>query len=78
MELLPLARDADSGPFLVSNLARSHMLAGQADSAVALLEPLLSMSSWISAAHLRADPTWAPLRDHPRFKELTAADAANP
>ncbi len=78
MELVPLARDADTGPFLMSNLARSYMLAGQPDSAVALLRPLLSVSSWISPAELRVDPTWAPLRDHPRFRELTDADAANP
>ncbi len=78
VELLPLSRDADSGPFVVSNLARSYMLAGQADSAVALLAPLLAVSSWISPAELRVDPTWAPLRDHPRFRELTDADAPNP
>jgi serine/threonine-protein kinase len=70
--------DAHAGPFLVTNLARSFMLAGQGDSAVALLEPLLRRASWISPAGLRADPTWDPLRDHPRFKELTKADAANP
>jgi TolB-like protein/Flp pilus assembly protein TadD len=78
MELAPLARDADSGPFLVSNLARSFMLAGRPDSAVALLTQLLSVSSWITPAELRADPTWAPLRDHPRFRELSDGDAANP
>ncbi|MGH7517330.1 MAG: protein kinase domain-containing protein [Gemmatimonadales bacterium] len=78
MELVPLARDADSGPFAVSNLARSYMLAGQADSAVALLQPLLSVSSWISLVELRVDPTWAPLRDHPRFRKLSNADAATP
>jgi serine/threonine protein kinase/tetratricopeptide (TPR) repeat protein len=78
MELLPISRDADSGPFLVSNLARSFMLAGQADSAISLLRSLSAASSWVTPAALRADPTWDPLRDHPRFQELTAADAANP
>ncbi len=63
IELLPLSRDADSGPFLVSNLARSLMLAGQPDSAIALL---------------RVDPTWDLLRDHPRFRELTDTDAESP
>jgi TolB-like protein/Flp pilus assembly protein TadD/tRNA A-37 threonylcarbamoyl transferase component Bud32 len=78
MELLPVSRDADSGPFLVSNLARSFMLAGQGDSAVSLLRSLLTVSSWVTPAELRADPTWAPLRRHPRFQELTAADATDP
>ena len=78
VELLPIARDADSGPFLVSNLARSYMLAGQADTAIALLSSLLALSSWISPAALRADPTWDPLRRHPRFQELIATDATDP
>jgi len=76
--LLPISRDADSGPFLVSNLARSFMLAGQPDSAIDRLRPLLTMSSWISPAAMRADPTWEALRDHPRFRELTHARAATP
>jgi TolB-like protein/Flp pilus assembly protein TadD len=78
LALLPLSRDADSGPFLVSNLARSFMLAGQRDSAVALLRPLLGVSSWISPAGLRADPTWAALEDHALFRELTDGDAESP
>jgi hypothetical protein len=78
IELPPLSRDADSGPSLVSNLVRSFMLAGQPDSAVALLGPLLAISSWISRAELRVDPTWAPLRDQPRFRELTDTDAESP
>jgi TolB-like protein/Flp pilus assembly protein TadD len=78
MALLPMDVDAHAGPFLVTNLARSFMLAGQHDSAVALLEPLLRRASWISPAELRADPTWEPLRHHPRFKELASADATNP
>jgi TolB-like protein/Flp pilus assembly protein TadD len=78
MELLPIRGDADSGPYLVSNLARSFMLAGQGDAAVSLLRSLLTVSSWVTPAELRADPTWDPLRRHPRFQELTAPDATDP
>jgi len=78
VERLPISRDAHAGPFVVTGLARTYMLAGQPDSAIALLEPLLWIPSWVSPAELRTDPTWAPLRDHPRFRELTDADAANP
>jgi hypothetical protein len=78
MELLPISRDADSGPYLVSNLARSFMLAGQGDAAVSLLRSLVTVPSWVTPAELRADPTWDPLRRHPRFQELTAPDATDP
>ncbi|HEX2449832.1 MAG TPA: protein kinase [Gemmatimonadales bacterium] len=78
VELLPVSLDAHAGPFLTASLARNYMLAGERDSAVALLERLLRIPSWISSAELRVDPTWDPLRDHPRFKELAHADAANP
>ena len=76
VEMLPVALDAHAGPFLAANLARSYMLAGQHDSAAAQLERLLRIPSWISPAELRVDPTWAELRDHPRFRELTDADVS--
>jgi serine/threonine-protein kinase len=78
VEMLPVSRDADSGPYLVSNLGRGYMLAAQPDSAIALLRSLQPVSSWITPGELRADPTWDPLRDHPRFEELCSADAENP
>ncbi len=75
---LPIALDAHAGPFVVTSLARSYMLAGQPDSAIALLKPLLRIPSWVSPMELRADPTWEPLRGYSRFKELVKADAASP
>jgi eukaryotic-like serine/threonine-protein kinase len=78
VDMLPVTLDAHAGPFLVTSLARSYMLAGQPDSAVALLEPLLRVPSWISPAELRVDPTWTPLHTNPRFRELTDPDAAIP
>ncbi|HEU5171417.1 MAG TPA: protein kinase [Gemmatimonadales bacterium] len=75
---LPVARDANSGPFVTTALARVYAMAGQAEPALELLDSLMKVPSWISREELRADPTWAPLRDHPRFKELTTADAETP
>jgi tetratricopeptide (TPR) repeat protein len=70
--LLPVERDAVSGPFLLSNLAIIYMGAGQPDRAIAILERLLTVPGWITPAELRADPIWAPLRGHPRFRAISA------
>jgi hypothetical protein len=43
---------------------------GEHDRALAELEALLSMPSWISIPLLDLDPRWAPLREHPRYEEL--------
>jgi len=40
------------------------------DSAIAILEKLVSIPSPWSLATLRADPAWDPLRDHPRSQAL--------
>jgi len=46
------------------------MLVNEPDEALGTLEPLLAIPSWISPGELRSDPTWAPLREHPRFARL--------
>jgi ATP/maltotriose-dependent transcriptional regulator MalT len=71
-ELLPVARDANLGPFMAINLARIYTMIGQPDAAVSQLEPLLSVPSWISVPELAADPVWEPLRNHPRFQRLVS------
>jgi serine/threonine-protein kinase len=70
--LLPVERDAVSGPFLLSNLAIIYMGAGRPDRAIAILERLLTVPGWITPAELRADPIWVPLRGHPRFQAISA------
>ncbi|HUR94307.1 MAG TPA: tetratricopeptide repeat protein, partial [Gemmatimonadales bacterium] len=71
-EHLPIEKDAVSGPFLQSNLALVYMAAGRHDRAIAILQRLLEVPSWITPAELRADPIWAPLRANPRFRTLSA------
>ncbi len=69
-ELLPPAKDANSGPFVLTHLAEIYTIVGEPDLAIQTLRPLLTMPSWISVPELESDPTWAPLRRHPRFGEL--------
>jgi serine/threonine-protein kinase len=47
-------------------------MVGEYDAAVEQLEYLLSIPSDISVPLLRIDPTWDPLRDHPRFQAMLA------
>jgi tetratricopeptide (TPR) repeat protein len=72
VELLPVSKDAFEGPDYVQNLAQIYVMVGDYDSAIDQLEYLLSIPSDISIPYLRIDPTWAPLRNHPRFQKLLA------
>ncbi|HEU5041360.1 MAG TPA: tetratricopeptide repeat protein, partial [Gemmatimonadales bacterium] len=74
-ELLPPSVDANSGPFVFTHLARTYTIVGEPAQAIAVLEPLLGMPSWISVPELEHDPTWAPLRAHPGFAKLLAGGA---
>jgi len=71
LELLPVTKDAIRGPELVAKLAQIYVKVGDYDSATDQLEYLLSIpTSFVSVPYLRIDPTWAPLRNHPRFQKL--------
>ena len=70
VELLPTSRDALGGTFRLANLARIYTMTGEPDAAIDLIERLLAMPSWSSVQELRVDPSWDPLRGHPRFQRL--------
>lgn len=57
-------------------LAIYHTRTGQLAQAIQALEKLAPIPSRVSPAFLRLDPTWDPLRDHPRFRIL--ADDPDP
>lgn len=73
VELLPVSTDALRGPRLVEDLARIYVMVGEHDAAIDRIEDLLDRPSEMSVQILRLDPTWKPLRNHPRFKKLVAA-----
>ncbi|MGB8658597.1 MAG: protein kinase [Candidatus Zixiibacteriota bacterium] len=72
VELLPVSKDAIDAPTFVQILAQIYVMVGDYDSATDQLEYLLSIPSYISIPYLRIDPTWAPMRNHPRFQKLLA------
>ena len=69
-ELLPPRVDAVSGTYFKHQLVRIYILAGDMEKALDTLEPLLKRPYYLSPAWLRIDPTFDPLRKHPRFEQL--------
>ncbi len=72
VELFPVSKDAFSGPDKVESLAEIYVRVGEYEAAIDQLGYLLSIPSHTSIPYLRVDPTWAPLRNHPRFQRLLA------
>jgi TolB-like protein/Tfp pilus assembly protein PilF len=68
-----IAKDAYAGPTLQLAIAIARAQLGQADEAIALLADLLHKPGDITAALLRADPVWNPIRNDPRFQALVKA-----
>jgi hypothetical protein len=79
-----VSRDAVEGPRGAGQLAAIYVLAGERDSAFAQLHYLLTIpaaygrpgSVTATAAGLRLDPLWDPLRGDPRFAALVRKAAA--
>jgi tetratricopeptide (TPR) repeat protein len=70
--LKPVSADANIGAYNVHLLARIHLLAGQHEQALDRLESLMKIPYYLTPAWVRIDPTFAPLRGHPRFERLAA------
>jgi TolB-like protein/Flp pilus assembly protein TadD len=70
LALLPISKDAYSGPYNQHQLARIYLLVGEPEQALDRLEPLLKIPYYLSPGWLKIDPTFDPLRGNPRFERL--------
>jgi serine/threonine-protein kinase len=66
----PIERDAYNGPYMQHQLVRIYLLTGNPEKALDRLEPLLGIPYYLSPGWLRIDPTFDPIRKHPRFQQL--------
>ncbi len=64
--------DATYIPYCQHLLVRIYLLTGQPEKALDLLESLLKVPYDLSPGWLRIDPTFDPVRKHPRFQKLIA------
>jgi len=70
IEELPLTKDAYSGTILLRNLCIINIMIGEYDTAVDILDTLLSIPSVLTVPFVEIHPGFKPLRDLPRFKAL--------
>lgn len=73
---LPSYWDYYPGAFNAIQYVQLAGLAGDVDSAVRQLGPMLSGSSPLTPDWLRADPSFDPIRDDPRFQALLRPDTS--
>src|SRR5206468_11730544 len=82
--VLPVEKDALSGPNSIEILARVSAQMGEPDRAIVTLQKLLSIpyagaltngAAPLTPALLRLDPMFDPLRGDPRFQKLAASPA---
>ncbi len=70
VKMLPLSRDAFTGPIRLWELGVVYAKVGEADAAIDQLETLLDFSGMYSVPLIKMDPLWDPIRDNPRFQAL--------
>ncbi len=71
-DVLPVEKDALSGPRVLVGRAEIAAHTGQAQEAIEILRRLASMpaGSVYSVARLKIDPVWDPIRNRPDFQQL--------
>ncbi len=77
LALQPIEKDAQSGPYNQHQLARIYILLGEPEKALDRLEPLLKIPYFLSPGWRKIDPTFDPIRKHPRFQRLVERTASS-
>jgi TolB-like protein len=72
-ELLPPSKDAIDGVVLAVNLAQIYVWTGEKDLAIAQIEAVERLPTYLSYGLLKLQPIWDPLRGDPRFEKLLAS-----
>ncbi len=73
LKLRETTNDATLKPYVLFQAARVFIQSGENERALDLIERLITMpGSDITAAYLRIDPSFAPLKGNPRFEKLIA------
>ena len=70
VEARPISEDAYTGAYYQHMLVRIYLLAGEHEKALDCLETLLEIPYLLSPGWMKVDPTFDPLRRHPRFQRL--------
>jgi serine/threonine-protein kinase len=73
--LLPMERDAETAPYLMHQLVRIYVRAGQPEKAIDQLEKVMAVPYYLTPAWLRIDPEFGPLRGNPRFERMLKGTA---
>jgi hypothetical protein len=76
LDVFPEQRDAHDWRFLAERAAMSLTMAGEPDTALDLLERLLTTPSQLTTRLLRLHPAWDDLRGRPRFDALLGMEDA--
>ena len=70
VELMPMTRDAYDAPLVLQSLAQVYVWIGDKARATDTLRELRAVPGYLTAAYLRFDPSWEPLRGDENFNAL--------
>jgi hypothetical protein len=70
VELVPVDKDALTGPLMIKYLAMTAAWAGEKDLACEQLAAAIRHRGTINYGYLKLLPLWDPLRGYPRFEKI--------